>query len=140
MNNLLKAPILIKQRINSPQEFRRGSNDRFFIRFTFGPFLKVVVSKIRAAFLHTDGHYPCYSTVMGISSFRYSPACLESARLLNYRIKTTETNKFSVISKSFNIHKLCHKIDGVFLTNTRNRTKDFYFSLKKSFCLFFNLT
>jgi len=39
MNNLFKVPIFIKQRIDSPKEFCRGSNDRLFIGLAFTSFL-----------------------------------------------------------------------------------------------------
>jgi len=120
MSNLLKNPILIKQCIDNPQEFCRGSNDRFFIGFAFGSFLKVVFSKIGTTSFNTSSHNPNDPSGMGISSLRDSKASFEFTGLLNYRAKTTKTNKFSVVTKSFDIHKLSHKIYSAFFTYARH--------------------
>lgn len=136
MNNLFKTPIFIKKSINGPKKLGRSSHNSFFVGLVvLFSLLKIVFSKVRAALFYTASHYPSYSSGMSISSFRYSPASLESTGLLNYRIKTTESNKLPVITESFNIHKLCHKINSRLFSNARNRREDLYFSFKKFFCL-----
>lgn len=76
---------------------------------------------------------------MSVASFRDFKTCFLISQLFNHRIQSIRTYQFPSIRKSFNINKLCHKVDCSFPnTSIKNKSKDFNFSFKDLICLLFN--
>ncbi len=131
MNKLFKESGFMEHSIDSSQKFSRGGDDSFFIGFSFGSFLKVILSKVRATFLGTICHNPDYSSCMGITPFRYSELPVVSAGLFNHRIESAESDNVFPVGEFFDIFNFSHKTDGRFSPYTGDRSKDFYFSCKE---------
>lgn len=76
VNRLFKQSILFKQRIDSAQEFSRGSNNSLFIGITLPSFFKAIFSKLRTTSL-----------------------------LFDHRLQLKKTNKVSFINYLFNSNR-----------------------------------
>lgn len=137
MDRLNKQSILLKQCINSSQQFSRGSDHCLCIRFPFISLFNIILSEIRATSFDTSSHNESNSSGMFISSFREFPFSIIVARLFNHRVKTAKANKFSPAIKSLNINDFAEKIHSTLFANSWDRCKDFYFSMKIFLCLLF---